>query len=73
MARLLPELDEPGVVRHPAVTLVPACMRPQYAGPHPEVPREIRGLDHLIHPLKVWPTADKKKGREKYLLAMSNL
>jgi hypothetical protein len=48
-------------------------MRPQYAGPHPEVPREIRGLDHLIHPLKVWPTADKKKGREKYLLAMSNL
>jgi hypothetical protein len=41
-------------------------MWPQHGGSHPEVPREIRGLDHLIHPLTVvGRTPDMKKGKEK--------
>lgn len=62
---LLPELDEPGVVRDPAFTLIAAGMRPHYVDPHREVPLQIRGLDHQIHPLIVRQTADKKKGKEK--------
>ena len=70
---LLPELDEPGIVRDPAVTLIPAGMRPQYVDSYSEVPLQIRGLDHQTHPLIVRQTADKKKGKEKYLPAVLNL